>query len=413
MNKKFKLFIRHAKDKEALQFFINDMSKKGWQFESMDHYFLYFKRSDEQAYYYVELYDAYAAYAPSKIDEQTEKCNALYEDMGYDFVFKFLMFHVYKSKEDRGAFHSDVEMEKQIIEKSLKKERFFNFYLPVIFTLLVLLVSFTSPTLLLNVLSNNTMLGLLMILFIGFVYSYFTYVKQRQQSTSVDKQVKYIRYRSFCGAIIVCAIVFSVLCFPLLGDGIDATFKYSVTYITTFSLGGCAFWFGMNRFKGVRRVMYGIVIFSLMIVGFLYSQNVLYADHQDELRKSIFSKEVMGLDNAEVHYTNNQSILLKNEVFDVFDEKNYFTYHIVKSNIAFIDEIAFSSLKDEQKMKYAYSYKGCDVYVQEELTPTIDGIEYTYQPMVIIKDDAHVMQVVATTKFDKQRVKQIIQQLDW
>lgn len=412
MKKKIVLFRAHAKDKAALQYYLNEMAQKGWHLIHIDGSFLLFDKRDEEACYYCELSEDFESGNPFKLSLEEEKRKQLYEEMGYDFVCKFMLFQIYKSKVKKEDLHTDPHLEAMLIEKSIKRENFYEFYLPLILMLGVAFIMFCFASNLLLVLSNNIMLLFYLVVPIFLICQYVTVIKKRKKTLTLPQQVKSIIRQTqsmyFVLATILLMIVYYLIHYYDMKNG-----NTNILFPFIGPLFGFILCFGIYRLKSkMMRIIYSIVVVFIFVFSCFLSFS-LNSDAKVEYANSIFSKQVMQTDTTKGIYNQETSLFLKKEGVYVDGGDHFFDYTLTQSDFPFVIGVALAAYQTKEDLTLLDTYQGCDVYIRDTsalLAEDMD-VDFDYVPFLIIVDDTHFLEVYTSGDIDKARARAIID--DW
>ncbi len=413
--KKIKCHSFRAKDKAVLEYYLNEMAKQGWHIKTMNRYFLVFEKREEAAHYYVELTNEYSYYYPYRVNDPLNKQNIFYEDLGYQFVFAFLMFVIYRSEEAKDALHTDSEIEQLVINKSVKKQKFYEFYLPLLIVVLGGCGLLLSPSAMIGVFSNTIIFFLLLFIMGILPFTYFIHFSKAKKEEDYAKQLQRLHIKSFLRLLLITVFAIGAVLVMLPIYEMDSTLKYFVWYTVTIIVGGQLFWFIINHAKGIKRIIAIACVITAYFFCSYYAYSFLYEEDATQTKTSMFSESVMNTTHKEGEYRHRESLFIDYEMVNVFDENdNFFDYEIYQSDFSFLQDSAFRVMTEWRDVEYAYTYHGYRVYESVEIELGFPGEEVeSIADFIIIEGKQHVMSIMSDTPFERARVERIIQQLPW
>ena len=377
MKKYFNLTGFYPFERKQFEDFLNDMAKKGYHLKKINSFFSEYEEKTDDIYYHVAIHGSNKYFFEDELKDK--EYIAFFKDNGYEFIDKQGIFYVFASH-DKHSIYTDEQIDEDVIYKQSQKS--FRGFLIAVITFILL--GFLTPDYVIhfdNLLSTHD---------IVFVFSFWVWL---MIIMGIGCQYIYYFFKKECHySYYVCLLRNFMISFAWLQLIVGSVFfTRHFVMIPIFILLGC-------------------ICVSFIAILFSYSQKnpILF-------QKNVLLVYIICLCLGSVVFIKDFSI--KYTSFN----STYFQDYIISYDSHSIVLDYYEYAKDDNQIKYVssvYPDKSLDIlnlYLQDHYTKyqknQVNGY-YVYQtPISTIIYKNH--QFIEINKIDNQKLKQVLDNLNW
>ncbi len=260
------------------------------------------------------------------VDKRIEKQIEFYEQMGYEFVTSYQHFIVYASKKETEKLHTDEKIEKELIEKTRKRQIRLRILIPLTLILFMIIIMQSNRLFFLTI-SNNGILFMMMGLFL-FMIGWFCYSYSigKRKKKEMNAELRHIHLRSILGVLgNLFVIVYLLGCVYLFSYQMQMVIIFAVLLFSQF-----LFRFGIVNLSSQKE---GKMKYLLMIINFIFFFIIYYQALESMNR---LHEPVAYVTEKRTSYLHTESILLKNDQGKADYQNGYVYYDYYESKHHFI-----------------------------------------------------------------------------